>query len=168
MQLLSAVIILAGAAILIVCALHDAAFRTVPNPLAASLAVSGLAARAVAGELATALITALVVFAAAAFCWRRGWMGGGDVKLLGAAACFVPPAQVPLMLASIAMAGGALALPYVAGRRFLPRPSWSRPAALPARLLRAEHWRLSRGGPLPYAVAIAAGAGIALVHGGVS
>jgi prepilin peptidase CpaA len=160
--------LVAGATVLVICALHDAAFRTVPNAFAASLAIFGLAARAMAGDLATTSITALIVFAAAALCWRRGWMGGGDVKLLAAAACFVPPAQVPLMLACIAMTGGALALPYLIGRRFVPRPALSRPAALPARLLRAEHWRLSRGGPLPYAVAIAAGAGIALIRGGVS
>jgi len=157
-----------GAAVLIICALHDAAFRTVPNPLAASLAIFGLVARAIAGDLVAASIIALIVFAAAALCWRRGWMGGGDVKLLTAAACFVPPAQVPLMLACIAITGGALALPYLIGRHFVPRPALPRPAALPARLLRAEHWRLSRGGPLPYAVAIAAGAGIALVRGGIS
>ncbi len=32
------------------------------------------------------LLAAGAVFVLSALCWRRGWMGGGDVKLLGAAA----------------------------------------------------------------------------------
>jgi prepilin peptidase CpaA len=40
----------------------------------------------------------------------------------------------------------------------LPRPLPGRPPSLAARIIRVERWRLRRGGPLPYAVAIASGA----------
>jgi prepilin peptidase CpaA len=168
MPLASVVPLLAAIALLSAAALHDAAFRTIPNQLAAALALCGLALRASSGNLPGAIIAALIVFVAAAFCWRRGWMGGGDVKLLGATALLVPPGHVPMMLASVAIAGGALTLPYLAARRRLPPPALARPTAWHARILRAERWRLRRGGPLPYAVAIAAGAGIAIAQGGAS
>jgi prepilin peptidase CpaA len=89
-------------------------------------------------------------------------MGGGDVKLLGAAALLVPPATVPHMLALVAFAGGILALIYLVGRAVAPRPAGRRPHMLPLRILRAECWRIRRGGPLPYACAIAAGAALTL------
>jgi prepilin peptidase CpaA len=160
--------LIAGILLLLAAALHDAAFRTVPNSLAAALGLCGLGLRALTGDLAGALLAALIVFVGAAFCWRRGWMGGGDVKLLGAAALLVPPLHVPMMVASIAIAGGVLALPYLAARNRLRVRTGCRPATLAARILRVERWRLHRGGPLPYAVAIAAGVCITIVHGGVS
>ena len=76
------------------------------------------------------------------------------------AAIFVPPREVGNMLLAITLAGGLVGLFYLAGRTLLrriaatPRP---RPQRLLARVVRAEHWRLLRGGPLPYASAIAVG-----------
>jgi hypothetical protein len=58
------------------------------------------------------------------------------------------------------MAGGIIALVYMFLRfllRRMPRPMSPRPRRLLARILRVEHWRLLRGGSLPYASAIAAG-----------
>jgi prepilin peptidase CpaA len=97
--------------------------------------------------------------------WRRGWMGGGDVKLLGAAALRVPPYAVPGMLMATALAGGVLALFYLVARRRLARPGGPRPSSLLLRALRAERWRLRRGGPMPYAVAIACGVFFVLSQG---
>ncbi len=117
------------------------------------------------GDLKGALLASLAVFLVAALCWRRGWIGGGDVKLLGAAALLVPPFQVPLMVGFVAFAGGLLALPYLATRGRLHVRNSARPIGLAARVLRAECWRLRRGGPLPYAVAIAAGVCVTLLQG---
>ena len=165
MHTASIVLLLAAAATLVIAAVHDAAFRTIPNALTVILALCGVALRAEAGDLLGAVLAALVVFAAATFCWRRGWMGGGDVKLLAAVAFLAPPGQVPMMLAWIAVAGGLLTLPYLMARHRMPVPARSHSAGRLARVARAERWRLRRGGPLPYAVAIAAGTGFVLFQG---
>ena len=84
-------------------------------------------------------------------------MGGGDVKLMGAAGLALTPAAVPLYLAAVSIAGGGVAMVYLFGRLFLTAPGSARPGAFVPRVLRVERWRMSRGGPLPYACAIAAG-----------
>ena len=146
-----------GALCLLAAAVHDLIARTAPNWTAAALAISGLALRLLHGQVLAGLLVGLVVFAVAAFCWRRGWMGGGDVKLLAAAAIFVPPAEVLTFITAVTMTGGVLALIYLAARRIVRAPSPVRPRSLLARALRVEQWRIRRGGPLPYACAIAAG-----------
>jgi prepilin peptidase CpaA len=156
-SLLSIALIVLCASALLVASLHDLVARTVPNWLAASIAMCGLGLRASDGNLRTGLLAATIVFICAALCWRRGLMGGGDVKLLAATALAVPPAAVLSFVAAVALAGGVLALLYLAGRRLVGKPSAPRPQNLFARVLRVEHWRISRGGPLPYACAIAAG-----------
>lgn len=169
-HLLAVVPLAAGIVILLAAALHDIAARTVPNGMVLALAIAGLLSRIADGTVLLSIIAGLSVFFAAAFCWRRGWMGGGDVKLLGAVATMVPPHAVFSLLAFIAFAGGGLALVYVAGRTLAGKrkidTSGRRPSGLPARVLRAESWRIRRGGPLPYACAIAAGVLITLFHTG--
>ncbi len=156
----------AGAAILAAAALHDVAARTIPNRNCLAIAALGLALRWADGHLAAALLLGLTVFAGAAFCWRRGWLGGGDVKLLAAAAVLVPPGGVLGMLCDTALAGGLVALVYLAARRWPASATLQPPTAnisgggsrpLLPRVLRAERWRLRRGGPLPYGSAIALG-----------
>ena len=94
-------------------------------------------------------------------------MGGGDVKLLGAVALVVPAAAIPSFILTVAIAGGLLALAYLLARALLPASGTPAVAAsLAARVWRAERWRIRRGGPLPYAVAIAAGGVLALLQGG--
>ena len=60
------------------------------------------------GHLVAGLSLGLAVFAASTLCWKRGWMGGGDVKLLSAAAIFVPPLHVGDMLVAVTLAGGVV------------------------------------------------------------
>jgi prepilin peptidase CpaA len=146
--------------------------RTVPNGIALAIAAAGLVTQAAlslagAGQLLISLPAALVVFVLAALLWRRGLMGGGDVKLFGASALLVPPMLVPSMIMAITMAGGVLALIYLVARRRLRRPGHGKPDGLLARALRVEQWRLRRGGPLPYAVAIACGVVFVMSRGGV-
>ncbi len=150
-------LVAASVLILIAAALHDVASRTLPNGMALVLALVGLAARLLDGTIVAGLICGLVVFVAAAFCWRRGWMGGGDVKLLGAAGLAVPPHLVMSFLAAMSISGAILALIYLIGRSLPAPPPSHRPSARLARIVRVERWRLHRGGPLPYACAIAAG-----------
>jgi prepilin peptidase CpaA len=138
-------------------ALHDVVARTVPNSIPLILAMLGVLARAMEGNLVDGLVAAIAVFAVALFCWTRGWVGGGDVKLLGAIALAVPPASVPALIFVMGLTGGLLSLFYLSVRHIMTAPPTRRPHSLIARALRAERWRIRRGGPLPYACAIAAG-----------
>ncbi|MFZ4406664.1 MAG: prepilin peptidase [Paracraurococcus sp.] len=150
-------ILLPAGLALLAAALHDIAARTIPNALCLAVALAGLAARAWADELAPALFAALAVFLVALLAWRCRVMGGGDVKLLAACALLAPSGAVPSLVLAVALAGGVLALGYLALRRLVPAPAVARPAGLAGRALRAEAWRIRRRGPLPYGVAIALG-----------
>ncbi|MDE2580011.1 MAG: prepilin peptidase [Rhodospirillales bacterium] len=148
---------ISGLLLVAAAAVHDVMARTVPTSLCLAIASVGLAARIGSGDAPSALAAACLVFLGTAWCWRRGWLGGGDVKLLAACALLVPPHAVPGLVAGTAIAGAGLAAVYLAARRWV-RPSYgSRPLGLLARATRAERWRIARGGPLPYAVAIALG-----------
>ncbi len=147
-----------GIVLLIAAGVRDFISRTVPNRVPALIAILALALQWQAGSLRFALPAGAAVFIVAAFCWRRGWLGGGDVKLFAAAALLVPPGKVPAMIVAVALAGGALALLYLALAALLPNARPGRPAGRLARILRIERRRIRRHGPLPYASAIAAGA----------
>ena len=80
--------------------------------------------------------------------FSRGWMGGGDIKLLVAIAGWTGLWGLPLQLVSVAMAGGVLALVLLTVRGGLARAGHDT-VGLP-RIFQKD-------APLPYAVAIAAG-----------
>lgn len=143
--------------LILAAALHDIATRTIPDGLVLALAAAGLASAILNGHALGAPLAAGGLFVVSAFCWRRGWMGGGDVKLLGAAALGMPPTSVLAFAAAVAFAGGVLAVLYLIARRLVPAPASLRPVGLLARAVRVERWRISRGGSLPYACAIAVG-----------
>jgi len=145
-------------------ALHDIGFRTLPDALSVALALCGLGLHVVLGDLVLALPVALAVFGAALLVWRAGALGGGDVKLLGAASLAVPLSAVPSLLLGTVLSGGVLALGFLALRPFVPAAPGRRPTPLLARVLRAEAWRIRRRGPLPYAVAIATGGIVSLLN----
>jgi prepilin peptidase CpaA len=158
--LIHAALFAAAVLALVFAALHDCVARIVPNEAALALAVAGLGLRLLSGDAAMALLAAAVVFGIAALCWRAGWMGGGDVKLLGAAALVVPPGESPALITAIAATGLVLSLFYLAARRVGrsgPGQTGRREQGLVRRAWRVERWRMRRGGPLPYAVAIAGG-----------
>lgn len=160
------VLILAGALLLVFAALHDIGFRTVPNRVSAALLVCGILLRLLDGgthQLMWSLLCGVSVFMVTYACWRFGWMGGADVKLLTASAVFVPPVMVPTLLLATSLAGGLIALFYIVGSRLAPRPGAARPDGLVRRALRCELRRLRHRGPLPYAAAIATGGVFAIV-----
>ena len=150
---------------LVLAAGHDLIARTVPNWMSVVIALSGLAAAAAGSRLIMSACFGLVIFAAAAFCWRRGWMGGADVKLLGAIAILLPPSAVTKFVVAMSIAGAVHAVIYIAARRVVAPPHRPRPRSLLSRGLRAEQWRISHGGPLPYACAIAFGFFFAVFNG---
>jgi prepilin peptidase CpaA len=156
-------ILFAAAMALLFAAAHDVAVRTVPNLVSLIVALSGLGLNALDGQLLPALFRGGLVFAVAWYCWRRGWIGGGDVKLLTACVLLVPPASVPELILATATAGGLLALSYLALERLVcgnapPLPAGSgRRRGLLRRIWRAERRRIHRRLSLPYSCAIAAG-----------
>lgn len=91
----------------------------------------------------------LVMFGLGLLLFSRGWMGGGDIKLLVALAGWTTLQGLPLQLAFVAIAGGGLALVLIIARRGLAAAGRA-PDRVP-KMFRND-------APLPYAVAILAGA----------
>jgi prepilin peptidase CpaA len=142
-------------ALAIVAALKDATSYTIPNWISLSLvAAFGAAALTLGAPLpaaglhlavgAGALVAGMVMFA-------RGWIGGGDAKLLAGCALWLGWPALQTFLMVTALAGGAFALGLLALRSARVRaltpavPGWVGRLATP-------------GEPAPYGVAIAIGA----------
>ncbi|MFL1464048.1 prepilin peptidase [Roseococcus sp. DSY-14] len=164
-------LVLAACVALALACWADLAARLIPDRAPATLAAAGAGLQALqggAGAAALALLAALLLLALAAGAWRRGLMGGGDVKLLAGAALLAGWQGVPALLLGTAVLGGLLALPYLLARRpGAALPPAGRAAGRLRRVLRAEARRLRRGGPLPYGLAIAGGAALSLATPGV-
>jgi len=142
-------------------ALHDLAARTVPNMVPVAIFFMGGALRAVEHNLPLGLLIAAISFVVLLPLWMFGIIGGGDVKLWTAMAMVIPPTlsgQIGFLV-SVFILGGVLALIYLGLRRVVVAPVFVgvRHGSLARRVLRAEAWRISHRGPLPYAMAIAGG-----------
>lgn len=139
---------------------RDIAVRLIPNWASGCVLLAGLGLRGLTGDVFAGLLAGGIVFAGAFLVWWFGLLGGGDVKLLGAAAVLVPPGDAARLLLGIALLGGVLAAGYILARSRLrrrPAGKTARPPGLLGRIARVEAWRIRRGGPLPYGVAIGAG-----------
>jgi len=155
-----------AAALLLAACWADVATRRIPDSLPAALVLLGLGQAVLAGGFLAASIAGLGSLLAGWVLWKRGLLGGGDVKLLAGAATIAGPAGLPALAFGTAVLGGVLALPFLLARRpgLVLAPA-GRAAGPLRRGLRAERRRLRRGGPLPYAVAIAGGTAVALSLG---
>lgn len=93
-------------------AIHDIAFRLIPDWCVVVVAVIGLALRLDegVGPAAISLGTALALFVFFTTLFHFGVMGGGDVKLMSAASLLFPLHDVPSLFVLISFAGGLLAL----------------------------------------------------------
>ncbi len=139
-------------------ALHDIATRRVSDRLVLCVAMLDFLLACLGGYPWRGILSGLCLFILGVTCWSRGWMGGGDAKLLGAVGLALRPGQVPALVLDIALAGGVLALGYLLGRALLPpRHGGAAPRNGVRRVLRIERWRLHRGCPLPYVCAITGG-----------
>lgn len=162
-----------GLGALALAAWRDVATRLIPNPLPVVVLVAGLGLRLFAGDVLAGMAVGVGVFAVLMAIWWHGWLGGGDVKLLAAAAVLVPPDLVFDLVLLTALFGGVLAGVHLLLRaRVRRRPGPADLAARTAiaglvtinRVISVEAWRIRRGGPLPYGVAISAAA-MCLVNG---
>ena len=154
-----------SALILLAAVLNDIAFRTVPNWMPAALLALGIGIRTLDGGLAPSLLACVLILLGAGFCWRRGWMGGGDVKLLAACGMLAPPGLSGVMLLNVALAGGVLALLYLALSRVLAVPGATCPPGRLRGIFWAERHRIHSRSPMPYASAIAVGVLLVLYKG---
>ena len=136
----------------------DVATRLIRNELCLALALLGIAAQLTSpAQLAQSLISAAILFLLLLVIYMRGWMGGGDVKLLVALAVGLPLTGVIDLLTITALAGGVLALVHLL-MRLLPYPKLAPVgSSLARRVYAVERWRHLRHAPLPYGVAIACG-----------
>ncbi|SDB74473.1 A24 family peptidase [Belnapia rosea] len=151
--------------LLMLAAWRDVVARIIPDLLVLPIAILGIAGRLSLGwgVLLEAALTALLLFVILLACAMRGWLGGGDVKLAAALAIGLPPAATWDFVVATTLAGGLLALGYLNGPRLAPRLASGGATTPFGRILAVEAWRLRRGGPLPYGVAIAAGGLVTLL-----
>src|SRR5262245_58383423 len=144
--------------LLLYVAMTDIATRLIRNEICLALALLGIASQfASPMHLTESLIAAAILFLLLLVIYTRGWIGGGDVKLLVALAIGLPLAGVMQLLTVTALVGGVLALVHLM-MRLLPYPRLA-PAgsSLAGRVYAVERWRHLRRAPLPYGVAIACG-----------
>jgi prepilin peptidase CpaA len=142
------------AALMILAAMKDLTSFTIPNWICAALALSFAPAALLAGAplavVGVSLGVGLAALALAIGLFAFGWVGGGDAKLLAAAALWMGLKGLAAFANYTALAGGGLALTLVALRSVWMRPltqtgpAWARRLATP-------------GEAAPYGVAIAAG-----------
>ncbi len=128
----------------------DVATRKIPNQLTALAAIGGLGWGLLGGGFAglgQALLGGAVGFGLMLVFYVLGAVGAGDVKALGALSCFLAPWPALMLFVLISLAGGVLAVVrMVASRRvFSPAPVKT----------------------LPYGLAIASGALILVLQGGL-
>jgi prepilin peptidase CpaA len=110
-------------ALLLAAAVSDLRKREIPHFVVIAMALLAIPFWWVSGlslwpDLAWQIGVALVVFSLFALAFSAGWMGGGDVKLLGALALWLPAKAVLMMLVIMAFAGGILTLVMVVSARF--------------------------------------------------
>ena len=127
---LSTFLLMLLAALLLACCWFDWRSRTIPNGLNAAIALLAIpfwwaAGLALWPDIALQIGLAVAVFAIFALAFAIGAMGGGDVKLLGALALWLPWQALLAMLVIMSIAGGVLTLGFVvagriAGRTELP------------------------------------------------
>ena len=142
------------AALMLIAAFEDLRRLIIPNALTLSLCVLWPFYTAATPSLFVILGSlgcALAVFLAGALCFSRGYLGGGDVKLLAAATLWAGPAGTPPLLVLTGVLGGMLAL-------FLLMPPGAQIAAFARTKLGVADTPEKFGGatPVPYGIAIAA------------
>ncbi|HVA27906.1 MAG TPA: prepilin peptidase [Candidatus Baltobacteraceae bacterium] len=163
MRITDILVLLASAA----AAYTDVTSRRIPNALPIALGIAGLASTLVADPRAVLAFAAILVAALAfgTMLHARGLLGGGDVKLIAAAAATYGLRDAPTFLAATLLAGGTLALAVAAIRGRLRATVANLTAFAVPMLAGVRPNAIVNGTKMPYALAIFAGAlALALVH----
>jgi prepilin peptidase CpaA len=145
-------------------AISDVRRYVIPNSVSVIVALAfGLTAcflptKACHDFLFGGLLTSLAVFLSGVAFFARGWMGGGDVKLLTAMALWAGPAYLSPFALVTTLAGALVAIAMLSPlRRYLPPPTkealeLTAPLGAPPRQ------------PMPFGVAIAVGGAYVLIQ----
>jgi prepilin peptidase CpaA len=154
--------------LLMIAAWWDVATRTIPDTIGLLLVATGAITRILNGPEALAFSagTALLLFVLLLVAYSRGFIGGGDVKIMTALAVGLSPFDCYRFVIATAIAGGFLGICYLLLSR---RPAGMRErkrASLLGRVVAIEFWRIRRHRSLPYGVAIAAGGAFVLLYTG--
>jgi prepilin peptidase CpaA len=161
--------VFATLALLVIVVWRDITTRTIPDEIALLLVMTGALARLLQGPsaLAASACAALLLFAMLMVLFSRGFIGGGDVKVMAALATGLSPFDSYCFVVATALAGGILAIVYLLLPHLLRATRQAKRKSLLGRVMSVEAWRIRRRGPLPYGVAIAAGAAfVVLFHPG--
>ena len=156
-----------GVVLLLIASFRDIALRLLPNWAAVGVAAVGCVLRFGDHTLLPALCIAAILFLIGLALWWRGWLGGGDVKLLAACTLVVPPAHVADLIVMTTLGGGLLGILYLAAGHILARQDkrmTGHKGGLLQRLWSVERQRILRRYPLPYGCAIS-GAAVILMLG---
>src|SRR3954471_21699283 len=140
--------------LLLYVAMIDIATRLIRNEICLMLALLGIVRQfASPMQVTESLIAATILLLLLIVIYQRGWIGGGDVKLLVALAIGLPLMGVIQLLTITALAGGVLAMLHLI-LRLLPYPKLAPVgASFVRRVYAIERWRQLRRAPLPYGVA---------------
>ena len=154
-ELIKTLVLAVFALLVIAAAVKDLSSFTIPNWISVALALAFVPAALIAGDslvnIGISFAVAVGVLVIAAGMFALGWIGGGDAKLMAAAALWVGLKGLAPFALYTGFAGGALALGLVALRSTWIRPlaeagpAWARRLATP-------------GEAAPYGVAISVGA----------
>lgn len=111
------------ALMLAIAAIGDVRRREIPNWLNAAIALLAIPFWWSVGlslwpDMALQFAIAAAVFALFALLFHSGLMGGGDVKMMGALALWLPAGAVLYVLIIMSLAGGVLTLGMIARKRF--------------------------------------------------
>ena len=122
---LSIGLLVALGALLLAAGIEDARRRTIANGINAAVALLAPVWWWAQGytpwpDMGFQLVLAAVVFALFAGAFALGMMGGGDVKLIGALALWLPVTPLLNLLIVMSLAGGALTLLMMVERRLRP------------------------------------------------
>jgi prepilin peptidase CpaA len=155
-DILEKVILVLGIALLVAAAYGDVKTLRIPNSLVITVAVLGLLRLIVISDLSFVLYTVgasfLVLIATFLLFWR-GFLGGGDAKLLPAAALLVGYHDLFGFLMVMSVCGGLVSVAILVIHRYLPLWLGPKLAVL------VPNARLA----VPYGVAIAGGGIVTLL-----
>ncbi|MEZ5853279.1 MAG: prepilin peptidase [Hyphomicrobiaceae bacterium] len=125
---------------------------TIPNRLTVGLVVAFLVAAVVAplgwDQLVSHIGAGALMLVIGIFMFSRGWFGGGDAKLLAAAALWFGFENLLQYLLMVSISGGALVL-VILTYRSMALPLW----------MHRQHWAVrlhAKAGGIPYGIALAA------------
>jgi prepilin peptidase CpaA len=121
-DILETVILLLGIALFVAAAYGDVKTLRIPNALVAAVAALGVCRLIVIGDPSVALYTvgaSVIIFIATFLLFWRGFVGGGDAKLMTAAALLVGYHDLSNFLVVMSLCGALVSLAILV----MPRPS---------------------------------------------